>query len=203
LQPLPHREYSIASIPAEHRLDLLVRQQVGADGRPGLGSGWLCEHAAVGGTIALRLRANPGFHPPADARPLILIGNGTGIAGLRAHLAARIAAGATRNWLLFGERHAAHDNHFAHDLQHWQETGGIERLDAVYSRDGGRHRYVQDALADAAETLRAWIGAGASLYVCGSLRGMAPAVDAVLEQVLGADVREALLLAGRYRRDVY
>ncbi|MDG2525524.1 flavodoxin domain-containing protein [Stenotrophomonas sp. HITSZ_GD] len=203
LQPLPHREYSIASIPAEHRLDLLVRRQLGPDGRPGLGSGWLCEHAAVGGTIALRLRTNPGFHPPADARPLILIGNGTGIAGLRAHLAARIEAGATRNWLLFGERHAAHDNHFAHDLQRWQETGGIERLDTVYSRDGGRHRYVQDALADAAEALRAWIGAGASLYVCGSLRGMAPAVDAVLEQVLGADVREALLLAGRYRRDVY
>jgi sulfite reductase (NADPH) flavoprotein alpha-component len=32
---------------------------------------------------------------------------------------------------------------------------------------------------------------------------MAPAVDAVIEQVLGADGKEALLLAGRYRRDVY
>jgi sulfite reductase (NADPH) flavoprotein alpha-component len=28
-------------------------------------------------------------------------------------------------------------------------------------------------------------------------------VDAVIEQVLGADGKEALLLAGRYRRDVY
>lgn len=203
LQPLPHREYSIASIPAEHRLDLLVRRQLGADGQPGLGSGWLCEHAKVGGTIDLRLRANPGFHAPETDRPLILIGNGTGIAGLRAHLAARIAAGDTRNWLLFGERHAAHDNHFAEDLRRWRAAGEIARLDSVYSRDGGAHRYVQDALAAAADELRAWIKAGASLYVCGSLRGMAPAVDAVLEQVLGSETRERLLAEGRYRRDVY
>ncbi len=203
LQPLPHREYSIASVPAERRLDLLVRRHLGADGQPGLGSGWLCEHAALGGSIDLRLRANPGFHPPADARPLILIGNGTGIAGLRAHLAARIEAGDTRNWLLFGERHAAHDNHFADDLRRWHAAGEIERLDAVYSRDGGQHRYVQDALADAADDLRAWVADGAALYVCGSLRGMAPAVDAVLESVLGSETREALLTEGRYRRDVY
>jgi len=32
---------------------------------------------------------------------------------------------------------------------------------------------------------------------------MAPAVDAVIEQVLGTDGKEALLVAGRYRRDVY
>lgn len=203
LQPLPHREYSIASIPAERRLDLLVRRHVGPDGQPGLGSGWLCEHAAIGGTLALRVRANPGFHPPADARPMILVGNGTGIAGLRAHLAARIAAGGMRHWLLFGERHAAHDNHFAEDLRRWQNAGEIERLDMVFSRDGGRHRYAQEALADAADELRAWIDAGASLYVCGSLRGMAPAVDAVVEQALGPALREALLLEGRYRRDVY
>lgn len=203
LQPLPHREYSIASVPAERRLDLLVRRQLGADGQPGLGSGWLCEYAPLDGTIALRLRANPSFHAPDANRPLILVGNGTGIAGLRAHLAARIAAGDTRNWLLFGERHAAHDNHFADDLRRWQAAGEIERLDAVYSRDGGPYRYVQDALAAAADDLRAWIVAGASIYVCGSLRGMAPAVDAVLEQVLGSTTREALLAEGRYRRDVY
>jgi len=203
LQPLPHREYSIATVPGERRLGLLVRRQLGPDGIPGLGSGWLCDHAAIGTDIALRIRANAGFHPPPPEQPLILIGNGTGIAGLRAHLAARAEAGLRRNWLLFGERHAAHDNHFAADLQRWQAEGVLERLDAVYSRDGGPYRYVQDALADAAEALRSWVHAGAAVYVCGSLRGMAPAVDAVLEQVLGSEARERLLIEGRYRRDVY
>jgi len=203
LQPLPHREYSIATVPSERRLDLLVRRQLGADGLPGLGSGWLCDYAALGAEIALRIRSNPGFHPPTSAQPLILIGNGTGIAGLRAHLAARAEAGLRRNWLLFGERHAAHDDHFGADLQRWQTDGFLERLDAVYSRDGGPYPYVQDALAHAADDLRAWVQAGAAIYVCGSLRGMAPAVDAVLESVLGSDTRESLLIEGRYRRDVY
>lgn len=203
LQPLPHREYSIATVPAERRLDLLVRRQLGSDGQPGLGSGWLCDYAQTGSEIALRIRANPGFHPPTPTRPLILLGNGTGIAGLRAHLAARVEAGLHRNWLLFGERHAAHDNHFSADLARWQAAGFIERLDAVYSRDAGAHHYVQDALAAAADTLRAWVADGAAIHVCGSLKGMAPAVDAVLEQILGSEAREALLVEGRYRRDVY
>jgi len=203
LQPLPHREYSIASLPSEQRLELLVRQHTAPDGRLGLGSGWLTRHAPIGARIDLRIRANPGFHPPPPAMPLILVGNGTGIAGLRAHLAARVQAGARRNWLLFGERHAAHDNHFGEDLDRWRDEGWIERLDAVYSRDGGRYHYVQDALADATDELRAWVAAGAAIYVCGSLHGMAPAVDAVLEQALGSDVREALLAEGRYRRDIY
>ncbi|HEY0332495.1 MAG TPA: sulfite reductase flavoprotein subunit alpha [Stenotrophomonas sp.] len=203
LQPLPHREYSIASTPAEGFLGLLVRSQRNADGKPGLGSGWLCDHAEVGGEIALRIRSNPGFHAPDPATPLILIGNGTGVAGLRAHLRARIEAGARRNWLLFGERHGVHDAHYGQDLKAWQADGWLPRLDVVYSRDGGTHRYVQDALLMAAPLLRRWVEDGASIYVCGSLQGMAPAVDAVIEETLGSAMREALLASGRYRRDVY
>ncbi|WP_305804391.1 sulfite reductase subunit alpha [Stenotrophomonas sp. YIM B06876] len=203
LQPLPHREYSIGSTPAEGHLQLLLRCQFHADGSPGLGSGWLCEQARIGDSIALRLRSNPNFHPPAVDQPLILIGNGTGIAGLRAHLQARIEAGARRNWLLFGERNAACDFHFGAELQQWRQQGWIEQLDTVFSRDNGRHRYVQDALADARDRLRQWIAQGATVLVCGSLQGMAPAVDAVIADALGSAAHDALRIAGRYRRDVY
>ncbi|WP_369943827.1 sulfite reductase subunit alpha [Xanthomonas medicagonis] len=204
LQPLPHREYSIASMPSDGALRLLLRRVLRADGTTGLGSGWLCEDAPLGAEIALRLRPNPNFHPPADpARPLILIGNGTGIAGLRAHLRARIDAGATRTWLLYGERHAAHDDHYGEELRTWLARGALQRLDAVFSRDPGPSRYVQDALRAAADDLRAWVAQGAAIYVCGSLRGMAPGVDAVLEDVLGQLGKDTLLLEGRYRRDVY
>ncbi|MBN6149491.1 sulfite reductase flavoprotein subunit alpha [Xanthomonas sp. AmX2] len=203
LHPLPHREYSIASMPSDGALQLLVRRTVRSDGAPGLASGWLCDAAPIGGPIALRLRSNPNFHAPEPARPLILIGNGTGVAGLRAHLRARIDAGATRNWLLYGERHAAHDDHYGEELRRWHAQGALQRLDAVFSRDGGAHRYVQDALRAAAPALQDWVAQGAAIYVCGSLRGMAPGVDAVLEDVLGRLGKEALLLEGRYRRDVY
>ena len=81
------RYYSIASIPADGSLELLVRQGHRPDGSLGLAAGWLTRHAAPGKTIALRLRSNPNFHAPDDDVPLILIGNGTGLAALRALLA--------------------------------------------------------------------------------------------------------------------
>lgn len=203
LQPLPHREYSIASVMDDGALELLVRQQQRADGSPGLGSGWLCDGAAVGTTLDVRLRRNPGFHGVAPEVPLILIGNGTGIAGLRAHLHERAARGARRTWLLFGERTAAHDFHFGDELRQMQQRGVLERLDAVFSRDGGEHRYVQHRLQARAAVLRQWVDDGATVLVCGSLQGMAPAVDAVIARVLGDEGREALAVAGSYRRDVY
>lgn len=203
LQPLPHREYSIASVMADGGLDLLVRRQLRADGQPGLGSGWLCEHVAEGGTVDLRLRRNSNFHGPALRTPLILIGNGTGMAGLRAHLHERATEGAGPTWLLFGERSAAHDFHFEKDLRALQAAGHLARLDVVFSRDGEAHRYVQHRLQAETAALQQWVADGATILVCGSLQGMAPAVDAVIEHALGAAGREALLMQGRYRRDVY
>ena len=201
--PLPHREYSIASIPADGALHLLVRQMQREDGTPGLGSGWLCRHAQPGNPIALRVRRNPNFHPPATGTPMVLIGNGTGLAGLRAHLRARVQSGATRNWLLFGERQRAHDFFHAEELLAWQAQGMLEHLDLAFSRDGGEHRYVQHALRAQAGRLRQWIDEGAAVYVCGSLAGMAPEVDAALRDILGGERLESLRAEGRYRRDVY
>jgi sulfite reductase (NADPH) flavoprotein alpha-component len=203
LQALPHREYSIASLPADGSLHLLVRLMQREDGAPGIGSGWLCRHAAIGDGIDLRIRANPNFHAPHASQPMILIGNGTGLAGLRAHLKARDAVGATRNWLLLGERNAAADRLHGDELEAWQRSGVLERLDLVFSRDGHLQRYVQDALHANADTLRAWVDQGAAIYVCGSLKGMAPGVDAALAEILGSQRMAALTDAGRYRRDVY
>jgi sulfite reductase (NADPH) flavoprotein alpha-component len=205
MQPLPHREYSIASLPADGSLQLLLRQMRRADGGLGLGSGWLTEAAPLGGDVAMRIRANPGFHPPGDDRPLLLVGNGTGIAGLRALLKARIAAGQHRNWLVFGERTQAHDFHYGDELQAWAAQGAIERLDLAFSRDGeaGQRRYVQHVLREHADTLRAWLEQGAAVYVCGSLEGMAPAVEAELVALVGQQALEQMAADGRYRRDVY
>lgn len=203
LKPLPHREYSIASLPADGSLQILLRRLLRPDGSPGIGSGWLCDYAPVGGEIALRLRSNPNFHAPDPAKPMILIGNGTGIAGLRAHLKQRIAAGSRRNWLLFGERNSDRDFFYGDEILDWRNQGYVERLDLAFSRDQAKPLYVQHELLAAADSLREWVQAGASIYVCGSLAGMAPGVDGVLRQVLGDATVESMLSEGRYRRDVY
>jgi sulfite reductase (NADPH) flavoprotein alpha-component len=203
LPALPHREYSIASLPGDGSLDLLVRQARHDDGRLGLASGWLTEHAPLDGPIALRVRTNRAFHPPEDERALILIGNGTGMAGLRAHLKARTAAGRHRNWLLFGERSATRDAFHGEEIQAWRAQGVLARVDFAWSRDPGPHRYVQDAVLAAASLVRQWIDAGAAIYVCGSLKGMASGVDDALAEILGRERLAELADAGRYRRDVY
>ena len=203
LVPLPHREYSIASLPGDGRLELLVRQMHRPDGRLGLGSAWLTVDAPLGAAIALRVRSHPGFHVPAGERPLVLVGNGTGIAGLHALLRARIVAGHRRNWLLFGERTAAHDFHFRERLAAAQAGGFLPHLDLAFSRDGAERTYVQHRLREQAERLGAWVEDGAAIHVCGSLAGMAPGVEAVLAEVLGADTLDQLAAEGRYRRDVY
>lgn len=203
LIPLAAREYSIASIASDGVLELIVRQERHLDGSLGLGSGWLTEYLAVDNSVSLRLRNNSGFHLPAPATPMILIGNGTGLAGLRSLLKARIAAGEQRNWLLFGERNQAHDFLCGEELQGWVRTGELTRLDLAFSRDQAHKVYVQDRLREQAVELRRWLDEGASIYICGSLQGMASGVDAVLNEVLGAARVEQLIEAGRYRRDVY
>lgn len=203
VEPLPHREYSIASLPGDGTLDLVVRQMAGADGSLGLGSGWLTRHAQVGEEVRLRLRRNPGFHPPPDERPLILIGNGTGIAGLRAHLKAREAAGHGRNWLLFGERTRLHDSLFADELSAWTASGHLSRLDLAFSRDQDMPVYVQHLLAASMDRVAEWVADGAAVYVCGSLEGMAAGVHRTLIEILGAEMLEDMAADGRYRRDVY
>ncbi|WLH69291.1 sulfite reductase flavoprotein subunit alpha [Pseudomonas sp. FP2309] len=203
LVPLGMREYSIASIASDGALELIVRQERHPDGSLGLGSGWLTEYAAIGSGISLRLRRNSGFHLPDAPVPLILLGNGTGLAGLRSLLKARIADGQQRNWLLFGERNIAHDYLCQDELQGWLASGDLALLDLAFSRDQEEKIYVQDRLRESANVLRKWLADGAAIYVCGSLQGMAAGVDQVLHEVLGTETVERLIEQGRYRRDVY
>jgi sulfite reductase (NADPH) flavoprotein alpha-component len=203
------RDYSIASIPADGAVHLLVRLELRTDGTTGLASGWLTQQAAPGSTVRARLRAHSQFRLEDNAaRDLILIGNGTGIAGLRAHLKQRALEQSRggeprRHWLIFGERQAAHDALYAEDLAAWQASGLLSAPDLVYSRDGQDERYVQQRLQARSAQLRDWVAAGAAIYVCGSLEGMAEGVATVLRAELGDEQLARLQHEGRYRRDVY
>lgn len=204
LRPLPYREYSIASIASSGAIELIVRQCRAEDGGYGIGSGYLTHVAAVGDTVRLRVRRNLGFAPQEDdAVPLILIGNGTGLAGLLAHARHRAKTGGASVWLIYGERQSAVDRLCEDTIGDLQRRGTLVRVDRAFSRDPECARYVQQCVASEAVELRRWVDEGAALYVCGSLAGMAPAVDAVLRDILGEGTMEVLIAEGRYRRDVY
>ncbi|PZT84507.1 MAG: hypothetical protein DI627_15495 [Acinetobacter sp.] len=203
LPTLPTREYSIASVPTQLFLRLTVRQQYNQQGQLGLGSGWLTEHTQLNDPIALRIRTNESFHLIGDNRPIICIGNGTGIAGLMSLLHARTRQDYSENWLIFGERQRQCDFFYQSTIEAWQTMGMLKRLDLAFSRDQEQRVYVQDILRQQATELKAWIDRDAVIYVCGSIEGMASGVDQVLNEVLGEAQVDELRLNGRYRRDVY
>ncbi|MGE8559578.1 MAG: sulfite reductase subunit alpha [Acinetobacter sp.] len=196
------REYSIASIPEQGNVELVVRQEITATGL-GLGSGWLTEYAVLGQNIVARIRSHASFHLKPTQKPLILIGNGTGIAGLVAHLAQRQQWNEPQNWLIFGERQQQFDHLYKDQIQLWQAQGFLPEVDYAFSRDQAEKIYVQHILQQKSAQLLNGIEAGAAIYICGSLKGMAQEVEQTLFNILGAEQLAQLKLEGRYQRDVY
>lgn len=199
---LPRREYSIASLPENGLIELVVRQQQTETGL-GLGSGWLTAGLQQNQPIQAYIRNNPSFHLQHCPQPLILIGNGTGIAGLVAHLKQREQWGYGQNWLIFGERQQQFDHLYHAEIQYWQQHGFLQHVDYAFSRDQAEKIYVQYILKQQSTRLKQWIEQGAAVYVCGSLNGMAGGVDQVLKEILGDELVEQLKHEQRYQRDVY
>ena len=197
------REYSIASVPAQNQLQLVVRQEPVGDGL-GLGSGLLTAQLNLNDQLKVRVRHNPSFHLQQNTAPAIFIANGSGIAGILAHLQQRQYSQQADNWLIYGERQQRYDAVFQTQLEQWLQNGHLQHCDLAYSRDVDcRYKYVQDVLQQKAEQLQHGVAQGAYIYVCGSLNGMATAVDAELNRILGEGTMHMLKAENRYRRDVY
>ena len=116
---------------------------------------------------------------------MIMVGPGTGIAPFRAFLQERQAVGAGgRNWLFFGDQHAATDFLYREELESMQRGGALARFDIAFSRDQAQKVYVQDRMLEHAPEMFAWLEEGAHIYVCGDAKRMAKDVDAALHEVI-------------------
>lgn len=202
VQDYPIREYSIASLVEQNRLELVVRQEVHEQGL-GLGSGLLTHSLKIGESISACIRQNSAFHLNLDFPAAIFIGNGSGIAGLLAHIRQQALLNRQHNWLIYGERQAQFDTVYGEQIQAWQQQGVLTEVDRVFSRDGQAQKYVQDCLYAKSELLKQWLNDGAAIYVCGSMQGMAQQVDQALLEILGKVEYEKLYEQKRYLRDVY
>lgn len=185
----------------------------------GVASTWL-RGLAPGAVVAAAIRTpNPAFAPDADpARPMILVGPGTGIAPFRGFLeerAAQKAAGETvaASHLYYGCRHPEHDWLYRDDVARWQAEGVVQ-AHAAYSTTGAQdERYVQHLLWRDRDAVWTMLQAGATFYVCGDGRQMAPAVRRTLieiaarqggmDEAAASDWLAGMVAQGRYRQDVF
>ena len=220
LRPLPGRLYSVASSPNAHagEAHLLVgavRWESHGRKRGGVASTYLADRCRVGDKVRIYVKPNRHFRLPEDsARPIVMIGAGTGVAPYRAFIEERVEQGAKgKSWLVFGERNYTFD--FLYQLE-WQEhlaSGALSRIDVAFSRDQPEKIYVQQRLWEHRAELLKWIEDGAHIYVCGDEKGMGRDVDVMLARILGEAARgdeeagraklKELAKAGRYQRDVY
>ncbi|CAN7200316.1 sulfite reductase subunit alpha [Paraburkholderia sp. SIMBA_054] len=219
LKRLQPRLYSIASSPKAHAGEVhltvaAVRYNNGRRNRKGVSSTFLADRAHDV-SVPVFVQKSAHFRPPRSGdTPMIMVGPGTGVAPFRGFLHERSARGATgRNWLFFGEQHAATDFYYRDELESMQQSGLLTRLDLAFSRDQADKVYVQDRMREQGAQLWAWLEEGAHFYVCGDASRMAKDVDAALKEVvvqhggLSAERAEeyvgAMTKDRRYVRDVY
>jgi sulfite reductase (NADPH) flavoprotein alpha-component len=114
------------------------------------------------------------------------------------------------SWLIFGHRHFNYDFLYQLEIQDWLKSGVLGRLDLASSRDQPEKRYVQHVLWEQRKALRTKLDDGATIYLCGDAKHMARDVDNTLMRILaedkqgsGQDALDALISAGRYKKDVY
>ncbi|GAB7544813.1 cytochrome P450 [Cupriavidus sp. 8B] len=224
--PMRPRFYSIASSPAV--TPDVATITVGTVWSPalsgrgmfrGVASTWL-QGLAPGAVVAAVIRTpNPAFAPDPDpARPMILVGPGTGIAPFRGFLeerAAQKAAGqaVAASQFYYGCRHPEHDWLYRADVARWQAEGVVQAHSAYSTTAASDQRYVQHLLWRDREAVWTLLQDGATLYVCGDGRQMAPAVRRTLIEIAAqqggmseaaaSDWLAGMVAQGHYRQDVF
>ena len=212
LDKLKVRYYSIASYQPAHpgEIHLTVKQlrfQHKNRLRYGSCSNYLSQWLEVGTPLSFCLAPDETFRLPDHAEtPVIFIAAGTGIAPVRAFLKERESLGQTRNWLIFGEKTRKLDYLYGDEIDLWKEKGLLERLNLAFSRDQSAKLYVQDVLLKQGTGFLNWIDAGASVYVCGSLKmgiHVKETIGSLLASREGSTTVEQLQAAKRYCEDIY
>lgn len=221
LAPLAPRLYSISSslraCAGQVHLTVGAVRYANSIGRDcaGVASTFLADGLRPGQAVRVFVHTSHKFGLPEDGNtPIIMIGPGTGIAPFRAFLQEREASSAPgKNWLFFGDQKSECDFLYRDELEAWQRSGLLTRLDTAFSRDQADKIYVQQRMLENAAELWSWIQQGAHFYVCGDAQRMAADVDKALRRIIAeqagmtppqADQFVAdLIRSGRYQRDVY
>lgn len=142
------------------------------------------------------------FRLPADpAKPVIMVGPGTGIAPMRAFLQERHhqrtvhKTNAGKNVLYFGCKKRSHDYIYKDEIKKFQDVGTLTKLRVAFSREQEKKVYVQHLLAeDAQETWELVEKEKASIYVCGGVKmghDVTESLKTIISEVGGKDSHDA------------
>jgi cytochrome P450/NADPH-cytochrome P450 reductase len=189
------RYYSISSSPlaSPDRVSItvgVVREPAysGEGIYEGIASTHIARREAGTRLFAFVKESKSGFTLPDDpAKPILMIGPGTGLAPFRGFLQERAALKAEGKtlgpaMLFFGCRHPEQDYIYREELEEYASDGLVD-LNVAFSRLDGKKTYVQHLIAEKGDQVWAALQSGAIVFVCGDGSRMEPQVREQLAQL--------------------
>ena len=161
----------------------------------------------IGTNVTVELRPAPMFRmPKSNARPIIMLCAGTGIApfkGFVDQLTARSEPGA-ETWLIYGCRTRSNEL-YAQDMRLAEQSGHLTKYLVAYSREEGQLKtYVDAKMRQHADDIRRLVlNEDAHVYVCGDVRIETSVQTALTEIMGGPEAFRALERSNKYHLDIF
>ncbi|WP_457271182.1 flavodoxin domain-containing protein [Pedobacter sp. UYEF25] len=174
------RLYSIGII--DGKINLSVRLHI-----DGLGSGFLAA-LKIGATLNGRIIKNPHFYFPKQAKSVVLISNGTGIAPFLGMIDDNLKNIDCR--LYCGFKDGSSFKPYKQQLEGNLEKNKLMRLHVAFSRAGNK-QYVSDLIEKDAAFLHETLTTGGKILICGSLsmqKDVFRALEETAKQTVGRDL---------------
>ncbi|KAK5165124.1 uncharacterized protein LTR77_009221 [Saxophila tyrrhenica] len=160
------------------------------------------------------------FKLPSDpAKPIIMVGPGSGVAPFRGFVQERAeqkkkGENVGKTILFFGCRKEKEDFIYREQWEQWgEDLGDSFELITAFSRDGVNKVYVQHRLKEKAEEVNKLLEQKAYFYVCGDAANMARDVSDVLCGIIsekrgvskqkGEEIVKGMRAANQYQEDVW
>mmetsp|Transcript_80636 Transcript_80636/g.121201 ORF Transcript_80636/g.121201 Transcript_80636/m.121201 type:complete len:716 (-) Transcript_80636:60-2207(-) len=189
------RYYTISSSSSVHpdriHLTVAITEEMRKDGTKFQG---VCStHLASANTVRVFVRPSTFRLPKDTAKPILMIGPGTGIAPMRALLQERRHQRLVqkkkigKNILYFGCKKRSLDYLYEDELAQFEKGGELDALHVAFSRESKEKVYVQHLLAkNAKDTWNLLDAEGAYIYVCGGVK-MGHDVTEALQEILSTE----------------
>mmetsp|Transcript_18297 Transcript_18297/g.29510 ORF Transcript_18297/g.29510 Transcript_18297/m.29510 type:complete len:270 (+) Transcript_18297:79-888(+) len=165
-------------------------------------------------TLRIFPKPTQDFRLPSDpAKPLVLIGPGTGIAPFMGFLvhrkesASKVSSTTGLITVFSGCRYKDHDWLYHSELQALQNEGVITNLYSAFSRDGETKEYVQDIMKNDASCsthlVETIVTKKGYVYICGDGNRMAHDVQQAIADVIGPHVDDGADLPAPEKGKMY
>ncbi|QLG46284.1 PepSY domain-containing protein [Costertonia aggregata] len=143
---------------------------------------------AIATRMNIRIKKNPDFHFPRQAKSVVLIANGTGIAPFLGMLFENI--GKIPVHLFLGLRTKKSLQLYSDMLSNARAKEYVSTVNIAYSKENQK-KYVQDLLKDNIKIISETLSEGGAIFICGSL-AMQHGVLEVLDDITYTELKKPL-----------